>query len=196
MKKFLICLLLSVCFASCNSEKKINVSEVPIKTNVLGVEMGQKVDINCTYNGWIKPMFLTGGLVFTPSFEQITPNIVLYMCQPKGDDHYYYGGIKWSYLTIGTIKNKIVFDITLVGSYDTIEEAKTQYENVLERLSQIYGKGNIVQNGTMWTDMVNFILLNYNENKAKNGSIRGFCELRYRNIELEKEVEKEINNEF
>ena len=196
MKKFLICLLLSVCFASCNSEKKINVSEVPIKTNVLGVEMGQKVDIDCTYNLWIEPMFLTGGLVFTPSFEQITPNIVLYMCQPKGDDHYYYGGIKWSYLTIGTIKNKIVFDITLTGSYDTIEEAKTQYENVLERLSQIYGKGNIVQNGTMWTDMVNFILLNYNENKAQNGSIRGFCELRYRNIELEKEVEKEINNEF
>ena len=196
MKKFLICLLLSVCFASCNSEKKINVSEVPIKTNVLGVEMGQKVDIYFTYNLWIEPMFLTGGLVFTPSFEQITPNIVSYTCWPKSKDCYYYGGVQWNYLTICTIKNKIVFDITLRGSYDTIEDAKTQYNNVLIKVSEIYGKGNIVQNGTMWTDMVNFIILSSYEDKAENGSIRGFCDLRYRNIELEKEMAKEVNGEF
>ena len=158
--------------------------------------MGQKVDIDCTYNLWIEPMFLTGGLVFTPSFEQITPNIVSYTCWPKSKDRYYYGGVQWNYLTICTIKNKIVFDITLGGSYDTIEEAKTQYEKVLQKLSEIYGKGNIVQNGTLWTDMINGIMLSYCEDKDENGSLRGFCELRYRNIELEKEMTKELNNEF
>ena len=196
MKKILICLLLSVCFASCNSEKKIIVSEVPIKTNVIGIEMGQKVDIDCTHTGWIEPIFVAGGLVFTPSFEQITPNIVSYMCWPKLKDYYYYGGFRWSYLTLVTVKNNIVFDITLACSYGTIEEAKTQYGNVLQKLSEIYGKGNIIQNGTMWTDMVNYITLNYCEDKAENGSIRGFCELRYRNIELEKEMAKEVNDEF
>lgn len=195
MKKILICLMLSICFASCNSEKKINVSEVPIKTNILGIEMEQKMDIDCSHTLWVPPTFTTGGILFTPKFEQISPNIVGYICWPTTKDHYYCGGFKWSYLTICTI-NQTVYDITLTGSYSTIEEAKTQYNNVLKTLSGIYGKGNINQDKAMWTDMINYIALYYCEDRTKNDNIRGFCELRYRNIELEKKVVKETNDEF
>lgn len=197
MKKIFICLFLAFSFISCNSvQQKINVSEIPIKTNILDVSLCEKVDIDCTGTRWTEPMFLTGGIVFTPSWEQVTPNIVQYDCFPMTKDHYYCGGFKWTYLSIGTINDKTVFSISLIGTYKTKEEAKTQYEKIIEKLTEIYGKSNSRQNGAMWTDMINYIYLSYFESINGDGDMRGFCELRYRNISLEEQMSKELKNEF
>lgn len=187
MKKFLICLLLSVCFASCNSEKKIHVSEVPIKTNVLGIELCKKVNYrqidDILYSATKKEFYIQE--------ELISDNIIVYRCLPYNFS-FYYGGQSWSYIDIRTI-NKQVYNITIYGSYTNINGAQKQYDSILMPFEEKYGKSNFIENDTTirnacWTDNINSISLAYYEGNSVNGNSRSFCELGYSNNELYNQV--------
>jgi hypothetical protein len=102
-----------------------------------------------------------------------------------------YGGLSWSYLDVGVTKNSEVYVINIVGSYESEESAKQQYDAAVAIFTQKYGKGNVSENNTFWTDGANSVGLIYYKASTLNGSDRNFCELYYTNIELSDKVAAE-----
>lgn len=76
--------------------------------------------------------------------------------------------------------------IGLTASYENIENAKRQYEQIVSTFEQKYGKGNVHPEGqlTFWTDDVNSVGVYYQESASIDGSDRSFCSLYYTNIAL------------
>ena len=188
MKKiFCVFLVAIIGLTSCNQLSKSSriVSSVPIKTEILGIELCKKIT-----HGGVEDALMNK----TDKYFLVTPqkngNVEVYRSIPFGLN-FNYGGLSWSYVDVGVTKNSEVYVINIVGSYESEESAKQQYDAAVAIFTQKYGKGNVSENNTFWTDDVNSVGLTYYKSSALNGSDRSFCELYYVNRELSNRVEAE-----
>jgi hypothetical protein len=188
MKKiFCVFLVAIIGLTSCNQLSKSSriVSSVPIKTEILGIELCKKIT-----HGGVEDALMDK----TDKYFLVTPqkngNVEVYRSIPFGLN-FNYGGLSWSYVDVGVTKNSEVYVINIVGSYESEESAKQQYDAAVAIFTQKYGKGNVSENNTFWTDDVNSVGLTYYKSSALNGSDRSFCELYYVNRELSNRVEAE-----
>ena len=188
MKKiFYVFLVAIIGLTSCNQSSKSSriVSSVPIKTEILGIELCKKIT-----HGGVEDALMNK----TDKYFLVTPqkngNVEVYRSIPLGLN-FNYGGLSWSYVDVGVTKNSEVYVINIVGSYESEESAKQQYDAAVAIFTQKYGKGNVSENNTFWTDDVNSVGLTYYKSSALNGSDRSFCELYYVNRELSNRVEAE-----
>jgi hypothetical protein len=103
-----------------------------------------------------------------------------------------YGGLSWHYLDVSLNENKQIVQITLVGSYESIDRAKEQFAAAKEVFTQKYGKGNSNEEyqNIFWTDDTNSVGITYKESSAINGNDRSFCSLYYVNIDLATALEE------
>ena len=186
MKRAVIPFIISVfAILSCNQTGRI-VSDTPIKTNVLGVELCKKMAALEVADSLMK----NTGRFFMPTVEKVGTAQV-YRLTPMGMN-FNYGGLSWSYADIGVTSAKEVHTIYIVGSYESVESAKKQYDAAVEIFTHKYGKGNSgMENNTFWTDNVNSVGLLYQASSALDGSDRSFCYLYYVNRALNDKVEAE-----
>lgn len=95
------------------------------------------------------------------------------------------------YIDVQLDKESKVFYIGFVSSYESLDKAKNQFEEMREQLSQKYGKENNYGNQSVfWTDDTNSVGVFYEESSAINGNDRSFCTLYYANIALSDEFER------
>ena len=186
MKRTVIPFIISLlAFVSCNQTGRI-VTDTPIKTNILGIELCKKMSSDEVSDALMKN---TDKFFVTMPEKNGTSEV--YRSIPLGIN-FNFGGMSWSYIDVGVTKDKVVYTVYLVGSYESVESAKQQYDSAVEVFTQKYGKGNTTEEGvTFWTDDVNSIGLRYYASSALNGADRSFCELYYINIELGKKIEEE-----
>lgn len=186
MKRTVIPFIVSLlAFVSCNQTGRI-VTDTPIKTNILGIELCKKVTTSEVADALMK---------HTDKYFTCMPQkgsvSEIYRSFPM-DMNFAYGGLSWTYVDIGVTKDKEVYTVYLVGSYESVENAQKQFDAAVELFTQKYGKGNKVEDGAMfWTDNTNSVGLRYYASSALNGADRSFCELYYVNIELSDKVEEE-----
>lgn len=97
-----------------------------------------------------------------------------------------YGGLSWTYVNVYLDGENSIVLIELTASYESIDNAKRQYELAVATFEQKYGKGNVNPQGqlTFWTDDVNSVGVAYQESAAIDGGDRSFCTLYYVNIAL------------
>lgn len=183
MKKiFFIFIITAFSLISCN-QSRIIVTEVPIKTEILGIELCKKIyttgEINDALAEHTNQYFFT-----TPKKDG---NVEVFRSIPIGFS-FNYGGLSWTYIDVAVTNNSEVCMVKLSGSYESEETAKQQYESAVAIFSQKYGNGNVSENNTFWTDETNRVCLSHFKASALDGSDRYFCELYYVNIELSDKV--------
>ena len=171
--------------SSCNQTGRI-VSDTPIKTNILGIELCKKMTSN-----EVTEVLMNNAGQFFATMPHKTGTTEVYRSIPK-EMHFRYGGLSWSYIDVCVTSEKEVHTIYLVGSYESIENAKQQYNSAVELFTQKYGKGNSgMSNNMFWTDDVNSVGLLYEATSSIDGSDRSFCYLYYTNIALRDKAEQE-----
>ena len=186
MKRVLfICLVAALSLISCNQPRKI-VTDTPIKTDILGIKLCETMTVYDVQSALMEntdKYFVT-----TPQKngnEEVFRAITM-------DWNFNYGGLAWTYIDVGVTKDSEVFAAKIVGSYESEESAKQQYDAAVAIFTQKYGKGNNVsENNIFWTDDVNSVGLMYYKSSSVDGSDRSFCELYYVNNALTKKVEAE-----
>lgn len=186
MKRAFIPFIISVfAIMSCNQTGRI-VSDTPIKTNILGVELCKKM----TSNEVAEALMNNAGKFFA-TVPHKTGTTEVYRSIPI-DMNFRYGGLSWSYIDVGVTSEKEVHTIYLVASYESVENAKQQFDSAVELFTQKYGKGNSgMSNNMFWTDNVNSVGLLYEATSSIDGSDRSFCYLYYTNRALNDKVEQE-----
>lgn len=183
MKKLAILFIIPIlALMSCN-QTGIIVTDTPIKTNILGVELCKKMT-----SKEVNDALMESTDKFFVSMPQMDGDLKFYRSIPMGMN-FMYGSLTWSYIDIGVTQEKEVYSIGLKGSYESIENAKQQFNSAVKLFTQKYGEGNTTEDDTVfWTDNVNYIGLRYYEFSSLDGSDRSFCDLYYTNIALENMV--------
>jgi hypothetical protein len=182
MKRFLTIIFAIAIFVACNPNKRI-VSTVPIKTNVLGIELCKQmtedeiVDIleeNSNSSLWdvIKLKNRTSH-IFESSSEYHSIE---------------YGGLMWDYICIDTSEEFKVCGIQLQSAFESIETAKRQYDSAIKTFSQKYGNGNSFERGIFWTDDTNTVAVELMKGKGSYGAEGYYCILTYRNNAAANEI--------
>lgn len=162
-----------------NTPKRI-VSEVPIKTEVLGLKLGDVSSEKAVEKALTKA---TGKYVLTESQKNGIATVVRAI--PTSLE-IAYGGLSWHYVDVTLDKEKKIAQIAIVASFENIERAKEQFNTAGQVFTQKYGQGNVNQEAqnAFWTDDTNSVGLTYMESSALNGEDRSFCTLYYVNREL------------
>lgn len=189
MKRFFVFLVVSFSLISCNHSKRI-VTDIPIKTEVLGVKLCEKMTA-----GEVRYALMDHTDKYFETTTQKNGSAEMYRSLPM-DLNFNYGGLSWTYIDVGVTKDSEVYALSIVGSYESEESAKQQYDSAVAIFTQKYGKGNVGENVVFWTDDVNTIVLTYHKSSAIDGSDRSFCELDYANIELSGKVETENQSDI
>ena len=107
-----------------------------------------------------------------------------------------YGGLSWEYILVGISEESKVYLIGLVGSYESIETAKQQYEEAVSAFTQKYGRGNESEDNIFWTDENNSVSISYGKGSTMGGSDRYFCTLSYSNIALSDRIEADNQSDI
>jgi len=183
-RMFVVFVIAAFGLVSCNHAGRI-VTDVPIKTEVLDIELCKKMTSDDVENALANNTDL-----YFLTMPQKDGNVEVYRSIPLGLS-FNYGGLSWTYIDVGVTKDSEVYVINLVGSYESVENAKQQYDSAVAIFAQKYGKGNVGEGNTFWTDNVNSVILTYYESSSLNGADRSFCELCYTNIGLSNKVETE-----
>lgn len=179
---YLFCLFL---LASCNMQQKRIVSETPVKSNILGVELCTET----TADEIVSAITEETGKFFLPQIEEVGTGTVVRLITLTMD--IYYGGASWSYIDVFLDEDSKVICIRLNASFESIDRAKDHFTMMKSTLEQTYGKGNEVdENIAFWTDDTNSVRISYEESNAINGNDRSFCYMDYINIELFNEYEQ------
>lgn len=162
-----------------NTPKRI-VSEVPIKTEVLGLKLGDVSSEKAVEKALTKA---TGKYVLTESQKNGIATVVRAI---SASLEIAYGGLSWHYVDVTLDKEKKIAQIAIVASFENIERAKEQFNTAGQVFTQKYGQGNINQEAqnAFWTDDTNSVGLTYMESSALNGEDRSFCTLYYVNRDL------------
>lgn len=162
-----------------NTQKRI-VSEVPIKTEVLGLKLGDVSSEKAVEKALTKA---TGKYVLTESQKNGIATVVRAI--PTSLE-IAYGGLSWHYVDVTLDKEKKIAQIAIVASFENIERAKEQFNTAGQVFTQKYGQGNVNQEAqnAFWTDDTNSVGLSYMESSALNGEDRSFCTLYYVSREL------------
>ena len=168
-----------------NTPKRI-VSEVPIKTEVLGLKLGDVSSEKAVEKALAKA---TGKYVLTESQKNGIATVVRAI--PTSFE-IAYGGLSWHYVDVTLDKEKKIAQISIVASFENIERAKEQFNAAGRVFTQKYGQGNINQEAqnAFWTDDTNSVGLSYMESSAINGKDRSFCTLYYVNRDLYNALEE------
>ena len=168
-----------------NTPKRI-VSEVPIKTEVLGLKLGDVSSEDAVETALTKA---TGKYVLTESQKNGIATVVRAI--PTSLEISYVG-LSWHYVDVTLDKEKKIAQISIVASFENIERAKEQYNAAVQVFTQKYGQGNIDQEAqnAFWTDDTNSVGLSYMESSAINGEDRSFCTLYYVSRELYTSLEE------
>ena len=168
-----------------NTPKRI-VSEVPIKTEVLGLKLGDVSSEDAVETALTKA---TGKYVLTESQKNGIATVVRAI--PTSLEISYVG-LSWHYVDVTLDKEKKIAQISIVASFANIERAKEQYNAAVQVFTQKYGQGNIDQEAqnAFWTDDTNSVGLSYMESSAINGEDRSFCTLYYVSRELYTSLEE------
>ena len=168
-----------------NTPKRI-VSEVPIKTEVLGLKLGDVSSEKAVEKALTKA---TGKYVLTESQKNGIATVVRAI--PTSLE-IAYGGLSWHYVDVTLDKEKKIAQIAIVASFENIERAKEQFNAAGQVFTQKYGQGNINQEAqnAFWTDDTNSVGLSYMESSAINGKDRSFCTLYYVNRDLYNALEE------
>lgn len=168
-----------------NTPKRI-VSEVPIKTEVLGLKLCDLSSERAIEKAITKA---TDKIVLTDSEKNgVGTNVRVF---PVSLD-LNYGGLSWHYVDVTLNEDKKIVFISIVASYENVERAKEQFNAATQVFTQKYGKGNLNEEyqNVFWTDDINSVGLTYVESSALNGNDRSFCTLYYVNRELSDALEK------
>ena len=162
------------------------VSDIPIKTEVIGLKLGEQSSQKAIENALSKEV---GKSVYGDSQKDGVGTTVRVF--PISLD-INYGGLSWHYLDVSLNDNKQIVQITLVGSFENIERAKEQFAAAKEIFTQKYGQGNsnAEYQNVFWTDDTNSVGITYKESSAINGNDRSFCSLYYVNIDLANALEE------
>ena len=179
IKKLLLCFVCLGIMVSCNQQSKRIVSDKPIKSNIMGIELGSTTDCTAIESTFSKE---TGKLFFSQKEKIGTSSVI--RAFPLGLD-VYYGGDSWTYIDVQLDGDSKVFYIAFVSSYESLDKAKEKFDAMSEQLHQKYGKGN--NNGEQlifWTDNTNSVGVYYEESSAINGNDRCFSTMYYTNIAL------------
>lgn len=184
MKRFFVFLVVIFSLISCNQSKKI-VTDIPIKTDILGVKLCEEMSISD-----VRYALMDHTDQYFETTTQKNGNVEIYRNFPT-ELNFNYGGLSWSYIDVSVTKDSEVYVLSLVGSYESEESAKQQYDSAVAIFTQKYGKGNVSENNTFWTDNVNSVGLIYYKSSAIDGSDRSFCELAYANRGLLEKVAAE-----
>ena len=168
-----------------NTPKRI-VSEVPIKTEVLGLKLGDVSSEKAVEKALAKA---TGKYVLTESQKNGIATVVRAI--PTSLE-IAYGGLSWHYVDVTLDKEKKIAQIAIVASFENSERAKEQFNAAGQVFTQKYGQGNINQEAqnAFWTDDTNSVGLSYMESSAINGEDRSFCTLYYVNRDLYNALEE------
>ena len=176
--------------SSCsNIAKKRIVSEIPIKTEVLGLSLCEVSNEKSIKSALTKETSMTIHI----ERERIGENTVYRAVPtPVMVSQLHYGTLSWHYMDILLNKDNIITEIRLVGSFEKIDNAKKQYDAACRVFANKYGNGNIHEENqtTFWTDNSNSVGLNYTESIDLYGNNRSFCTLYYVNIALSNEAAK------
>ena len=177
MKQFTLFIITLFALMSCNNgvQQRI-VSDTPIKTEVFGLKLGESSSQKAIENALSKEV---GKSVYGDSQKDGAGTTVRVFPLSLEIN---YGGLSWHYLDVSLNENKQIVQITLVGSYESIDRAKEQK----------YGKGNSNEEyqNIFWTDDTNSVGITYKESSAINGNDRSFCSLYYVNIDLATALEE------
>lgn len=168
-----------------NTPKRI-VSEVPIKTEVLGLKLGDVSSEKAVEKALTKA---TGKYVLTESQKNGIATVVRAI--PTSLE-IAYGGLSWHYVDVTLDKDKKIAQIAIVASFENIDRAKEQFNAAGQVFTQKYGQGNLnkeAQNA-FWTDDTNSVGLTYMESSALNGEDRSFCTLYYVSRDLYNALEE------
>lgn len=185
MNRFLTYLFCLFLLASCNMQQKRIVSETPVKSNILGVELCTET----TADEIVSAITEETGKFFLPQIEEVGTGTVVRLVTLTMD--IYYGGASWSYIDVFLDEDSKVICIRLNASFESIDRAKDHFTVMKSTLEQTYGKGNeIDENIAFWTDDTNSVRISYEESNAINGNDRSFCYMDYINIELFNEYEQ------
>lgn len=177
----------SVFLLSCgNTIQKRIVSEVPIKTEVLGLKLCDRSSERSIEEAITKAMDKT---VLTNSENSgVGTNVRVFPVSLNLN----YGGLSWHYIDVMLNEDKMIVAISIVSSYESYESAKEQYIVAAQIFTRKYGKGNQREESqnVFWTDDTNSVGLICEESSAIYGNDRSFCTLYYVNIELWDVLEK------
>lgn len=178
----MVCLGIMV---SCNQLSKRVVSDEPIKSNIMGIELGSTIN-RATVESTLSEE--TGKLFFC-SQEKMGTGLVIRSFPMNFD--VYYGGASWTYIDIQLNGDSKVIYMAFVSSYESLDKAKEQFDTMSEQLHQKYGKGNASgEQRLFWTDDTNSVGICYEESSAINGNDRCFCTMYYANIALSEAFEE------
>ena len=185
MNRFLTYLFCLSLLASCNMQQKRIVSETPIKSNIMGVELCTETSADEI----VSTISEETGKFFFPQIEEVGTGIVVRLITLTMD--IYYGGTSWSYIDVYLNEGSKVICVRLNASFESIDRAKAHFTVMKSTLEQTYGKGNEFNEAvTFWTDDTNSVRISYEESNAINGNDRSFCYMDYINIELFNEYEQ------
>lgn len=184
---------------SCKDQSsKRNVSEIPIKTEILGLKLCEQTNEKAIKKAISEA---TGESVRTETRKNsVGSTIRVYPTQWLSS--FNYGGFSWHYVDVELNEDNKVFRISVQGSYEKYENAKDQYDAVLNVFSKKYGKGNENEKSDqdfeniIWTDDTNTVGLTCHQSIAVNGQERSFCYLYYVNIKLATAFEQAIMQEI
>lgn len=180
-------LCISTILLSCasNTNNRI-VSDTPIKTEVLGLAIGDISSVEAIEYAISKATNMT---VYT---ENEKYGVGSYVRAIPASFVINYGGLSWTYSGVTLNGENQVVQIDLIGSYESFENAKKQYDAAIEIFAQKYGKWNAGEgiNSVFWTDNTNSVGLRCEKTSAVSGNDRSFCTLSYGSIALGDELDE------
>lgn len=105
----------------------------------------------------------------------------------------HFGGIKWSYLEIDTVDDKLK---TVEFTSSQLKDNKYIYDILLEALTNKYGKPTGSDAMVVWGDRLTAVILSHRYSKSKGGEMRHYVNLEYIDLTLLKESLNTIKNEL
>jgi len=181
-------LTLLLVVAGCNQKAPTRiVSQQPVKTEILGLTLCDKTDDKKVEKALQNA---TGEYVITDSQRDQTGKIIRAI---PASLSFSYGGYSWTYVDVNLDGENSIATIALTASYENVENAKRQYEQVVATFEQKYGKGNVHPEGQLmfWTDDVNSVGVYYQKSASIDGGDRSFCTLYYTNIALADKLDEQ-----
>lgn len=121
MNRFLTYLFCLFLLASCNMQQKRIVSETPVKSNILGVELCTET----TADEIVSAITEETGKFFLPQIEEVGTGTVVRLVTLTMD--IYYGGASWSYIDVFLDEDSKVICIRLNASFESIDRAKDHF---------------------------------------------------------------------
>lgn len=156
------------------------ITEVPIKTEVLGLnlceESSSKAIEKAIKKATNSPVILNEQNMGKKTIIRAYPVSLVLI----------YGGLSWHYVDVTLNEDKKIIGIEIVRSYESLEGAKNRLNEASQVFTQKYGEGNWDEDGhsVLWTDSKNAIYLDAKKSSSINGNDRSFCTLTYVNNEL------------